>query len=205
MNFDFPRKIALVLVFLVPVGFIIGALTVVSSKIPNTKPSFDFVYTHFEYSLKNDVVIKDSKIVKTPDTSDNCQVEYMATSSSQSFFQESNAPIDNYPNANSPTYYSSPTINNNCKEAPSLYYHDVKNNSSRNITFEEAQKYTFLDSNLSPDGFTFNSNYLSNSYLQQILSPTQGQQAVLIKNGYIVPQATNGDNYTIRFKGWVTK
>lgn len=44
-------------------------------------------------------------------------------------------------------------------DAPTLYFYDVKNNTSRKITFEEAQEYLVDAGPSSPDGYTVTYRY----------------------------------------------
>lgn len=89
------------------------------------------------------------------------------------------------------------------KDQSNIYYHNVVENRSRKISFEEAQKLSLEKNSKSPDGFTLDDQYSSSG---GFLFPYSSSSAMfLIKDSISFKQDLDTDTYNTQFLGWVLK
>lgn len=186
------QKIALILVFALPVLFVLGglALVILPAKTP---PEYDFVYaTNYQkYNSKTILEIKAGNLVEAENTQSDCN-------------GESNPDLGKYSSSG-----VQPKILqcNNQSNQYKLYKHSPKSNTSAPLTIPEAQKYQYTNSTTSPDGFLFQ-EYVVIQYNPINLSNhnNQDQRNSLVKGASIIPQSLADQqtgNGQIHFVGWV--
>lgn len=94
------------------------------------------------------------------------------------------------------------------KVAPDLYLYDIQNNTSHQITFEEAQKYTFTAGPSSPDGYVVGFKN-GNAGIFELFGSSGDYNAVYIsKNGAgkkldAIASDAYGYRGGFRFIGWI--
>jgi hypothetical protein len=111
------------------------------------EPKFNFIYSN--YDVNYEYRIKDKKLIK------DC-VDSMSFSSTTP--QQDIQKAVEFNSKNKTCNSSNPY--NNVK----FSVHDVKSNVSREVSFEEAIKFSILDQKTSPDGLRFEPNYNSGNY-----------------------------------------
>lgn len=89
-----------------------------------------------------------------------------------------------------------------------LYYYDVQTNTTRKITFEEAQRYTYNDNPTSPDGFEIKSDQHV-SLVHLIFSPSRNSNVYLVGHGTSYELNVHENSYywspRIKLIAWVVE
>ena len=213
---NFARKIAFGLIFLLPVTFITIALFVTSKSGNHDAPKYDFVYTVDNYNTRNEYIFENDKIIARSyiqgsctnynDSTPKVMLDSSVSTNVASTEISSSVSTSSGLAQSNPAYYSSPNQSSDCKDYPDLYYHSVNSNSSRKISFDEASKYKFINSQTSPDGYTFQPYYYSGGIISMFSNyATSNKQNVLIKNGAVIAQSLINNHTAISFKAWVNK
>lgn len=97
--------------------------------------------------------------------------------------------------------------NDNRKDAPDLFLYDVKNDSSREITFEEAKKFQLDPGPSSPDGY--NVGYENGHYgIFEIFGSNDSNRGYFVSKGKAKKRLSgisydNNYFYDFAFIGWV--
>lgn len=84
------------------------------------------------------------------------------------------------------------------EDAPTLYYYDIAENTSREISFEEAQKLTLDEGPSSPDGYTIKFEY-NNDGIFELFGSGNNDSGYVITKGSGRKQLTGID--TLRYYG----
>lgn len=142
------KKMPLILALVLPIVFVIVLALVILVPNMSVKPQHDFVYmvynqnqaydyyTYGNTLYKNTYDLKEDKIVLKP------------------------LPLINKDNI---VENGTPTIN---EEAPKMYYYDIKNQTSRELSLKDAQQLSLQKGPSSPDGYTIS---YSNQYDEGII------------------------------------
>lgn len=99
--------------------------------------------------------------------------------------------------------------NNDGQRVPEIYYHDIRDNSSREIEFSEASSYKLNASNVSPDGYKLTKG--SNSGGGFLLWGYSSDDAWHLKKGSLQKKSLNletpGYYYSssVKLVGWVER
>jgi hypothetical protein len=134
------------------------------------KPQHNFIYSidqstgYYGYSeLKYEYVIKNDQIVLQDNPSAGKQ----------------ETPPSELPPISSSIENRTPVVT-----APTLYVYDVQNNSSREITFDEAKNYALTPGPSSPDGYIVSSEYNHNGIFELFGSDGSNSGFFITKNGH---------------------
>lgn len=176
------QHLPLIIGIALPIVFIIIISIVIYTPNLGVHPEHNFVYTN-ENSYPYDSRYKNSYTVKN-----NRIVEV-----------SNNLPTSTYPGGYLPVI----------KDVPDLYLYDVKNNTSHQISFEEAQNYVVDAGPSSPDGYTvqYEGGYGS---IFDLFGDSRGDMGYYIekdrgKKRLVGMQTNDRYSYQYNFKllGWV--
>lgn len=175
------KNLPIILGILLPVVFIVIMFFVVSAPFNKVNPEHNFIYIF--------------------DNSDPYYYQYKNTyelSNGKVISKTLDIPKDN-------AYNSNRTI----KDYPTMYIHDVKNDTSREITLSDAQKYELISGPSSPDGYTVGYVYGSfNLFDEILLGGGSRNNGYYITKGNLQKKLNMASPYTyytgnFRIIGWV--
>lgn len=88
-----------------------------------------------------------------------------------------------------------------------IYFHDIKLNRSKEITFEEAQQFNLDSSNLSPDRYSVVRGSSSSGIFPFFFYSGDDYNSVYLKGNNAARRLdinTTGNYYGFTFLGWIT-
>ncbi len=174
------KNIPLLVGILLPIVFIIILSVVVFLPMHSVNPAHNFLYASNSYSYRND---------------ENGQTRM------NNFIIQNGKLFRNTPSA------SPLEQNQNIKYIdPELYMYDVKTDTIRKTTFEEAEKYVYEDSRTSSDGYTVQYDY-NNAGIFELFG-ARSNPGYVVSNGKSQKRlksmmAENQYYYSLALIGWI--
>jgi hypothetical protein len=166
-----PLNFSLIAALAIPVVTIIAVLLAIYIPSRNINPHYNFIY-----------------VVNAPYQA----AYYYAVQDGKLTKQNVPAPDTTYP---------TPAKPGTAIAEPALYLHDIASNSSRRITFEEAQKLTLSDRKQSPDGYTIEAASGGGMFPFFYEGSTYGERFITNRFGSKKLQV-EGD-YNFQFIAWI--
>ncbi len=177
------KNLPIIIGIALPVIFIIAIFFIVSSPVSRVNPQYSFVYTL--------------------DGNQSYYYQYKNT------YELSNGKIvsKSIDIPKEDPYYKNKTL----KDYPTMYIYDVKNDTSKELSLPEAQKYELVVGPSSPDGYTVEYVYGNTSLFDEILlgGSNRRNNGYYITKGYSQKKLNNivnpydyyGGNF--RIIGWI--
>lgn len=193
------QKIALILVFALPITLILGGLLFIS--LPNNnQPEYEFVYAtnYNQYNNPNLLKIQNGNLIEQKNFDSKCN-------------NIQSVDPDKYPNSAN----ESPA--QQCSTSSTSYVlqkHNPKTNTSSVLTLADGQKFQYTGMPKSPDGYQFQ-NYVNSQFSPLSLlvyNAVPNDRNALVKGSQILPQnlASSYNNSNMEsdspyFIGWIKK